>query len=180
MCRNNISSLKSRSWLNPQGKKKILLPGIQPRYCIKKQRHNFPDKDHIVRAMVFPAVMYRCERWPIKNAECQRIDTFELWCWRRLSPWDHKVIKSVNPKGIQTWIFIGRTDAEAEAPILGPPDVKSWFVGKDPDGKIEDKRKRGWQWIRWSDSITDSMDLNLSQLQKIVKDREAWHAAVLG
>ena len=76
--RNNISSLKSRSWLNPQGKKKILFPGTQPRHCIKKQRHHLPDKGHIVKAMVFPVVMYRCERWTIKKAECQRTDVLML------------------------------------------------------------------------------------------------------
>ena len=71
------------------------------------------------KAMIFPVVMYGCESWTIKKAECQRIDAFELWCWRKLlSPLDCKDIKPVNPKGNQSWIFFGRTDAEAEAPIL--------------------------------------------------------------
>ena len=82
----------------------------------------------IVKAMVFPIVMYGCESWTIKKAECQRIDAFELQCLRRLL--DSKEIKPVNPKGNQPWIFIGRTTAEAEAPILWLPDVKSQLVGK--------------------------------------------------
>ena len=80
--------------------------------------------------------MYGCESWTIKKAECQRIDAFELWCWRRLSsPLGCKEIKPVNPKENQTWIFIGKTDAEAETPILWPPDEKSWLIGKDPDAE---------------------------------------------
>ena len=78
------------------------------------------------KAMFFSVVMYGCESWTIKKAECQRIDAFELWCWRRLlSPLDCKDVKPVNPKGNQSWIFIGRTDAKAEAPILWPPDAKN-------------------------------------------------------
>ena len=87
-----------------------------------------------VKPMVFPVVMYRCESWTIKKAEHQRIDAFELWCWRKfLSPLDCKEIKPVHRKGNQSWIFIGRTDAKAETPILLPPDVKSWLIGKDSD-----------------------------------------------
>ena len=83
--------------------------------------------------MVFPVVMYGCESWTIKKAEGQRIDAFELWCWRRLfeSPLDCKEIQPVHPKGHQSWVFTGRTDVEAEAPILWPTDAKS--IGKDPD-----------------------------------------------
>ena len=84
---------------------------------------------------IFPVVMYRCESWTIKKAECWRIDAFELWCWRRplRVAWDCKEIQPVHPKGDQSWLFIGRTDAEAETPILWPPHAKSWLIGKDPD-----------------------------------------------
>ena len=96
------------------------------------------------------------------------------------SPLDSKDIKPVNPKGNQPWIFIGRTDPEAEAPILWPLDANSRLIGKDRDaGKTESKR-RGQQSMRWLDSITDSIDVNLSKLQEIVKEREAWHPAVHG
>ena len=93
-------------------------------------------KVHIVKAMdFFPVVMYRCESWTIKKAEHRRHDASELWSWRRLeSPLDSKEINPVNPKGNQPWIFIGRTDAEAEASILWPPDAKSWLIWEDPDG----------------------------------------------
>ena len=87
--------------------------------------------------------------------------------------------KPVNSKGNQPGIFTGRTDAEAETPILWPPNAKNRLTGKDPDlGKIEGKRRRGWQRMRWLDSITTSTDMNLSKLQEIVKDRGAWRVAV--
>ena len=108
----------------------------------------------IKSATVFPAVIYGCESWTIKKAEHRRIDAFALWCWRKLlSPLDCKEIQPVQPKGNQSWIFIGRTDVEAETPILWPPDVKNWLTGKDPDagkdwrqeqkGKTEDEMA-GW------------------------------------
>ena len=93
--------------------------------------------------MVFPVVMYRCESWTIRKAEHWRIDAFKLWCWRRLLrvPWcPSKKIKPIHPKGNQSWIFIGRTDAEAEAPILWPPDVKNWLIWNDPDAG------KDWRW----------------------------------
>ena len=92
-----------------------------------------------------------------------------------------KEIKPVNPKGKPFWIFIGRTDADAEAPILWPPDTKGQLIGKALLlGKIEGRRKRGWQRIRWLDGIINSMDMSLSKPQKIAKDREAWRAIVHG
>ena len=97
-----------------------------PRQHIKKQRHYFVNKVHLVKAMVFPVVMYGCESWTLKKAECRRIDAFELWCWRRLlSPFDCKEIQPVHLKGDQSWVFLGRTDAEAETSILWPPDMKN-------------------------------------------------------
>ena len=96
--------------------------------------------------MVFPVVMYGCESGTIKKAECQRIDAFELWCWRRLlkSPLDCKEIQPVHPNGYQSWVFFGRTDAEAETPILWPPHVKRWLIGKDPDaGRDRGQEEKG-------------------------------------
>ena len=126
-------------------------------------------KVHLVKAVVFPVVMHGYESWTIKKAECQRIDAFELCCWRRLLrvPWDCKEIQPAHPKGNQSWIFIGKTYAEAETPILWPPDAKNWLIGKVPDagkgwrqeekGTTEDKligwhhRLNGWVWANsWS------------------------------
>ena len=93
-------------------------------------------KVQLVKATVFAGVVYGCESWPIKKAEGQRIDAFEPCCWRRLfleNSLDTKEIKPVNSKGNQPWIFIGRTDVEADAPVIWPHDVKSWLIGKDPD-----------------------------------------------
>ena len=117
-----------------------------------------PTKVHLVKTMVFPVVMYGRESWTIKKAEHQRIDAFELWCWRRLeSPLDCKEIESVYPKGNQSWIFIGATDAEAETPILWPPDAKNWLIGNYPDtgkdwrqeekGTTEDEMVGWHHWI---------------------------------
>ena len=108
----------------------------------------------IVKAMIFPVVMYTCENWTIKEVEHQRIDAFELWCWRRLLRVPRTARRSnQNPKGNQPWIFIGRTDIETEAPILWPPDVKNWLIGKDPDvGKDwrqEDKGMREDEIVGW-------------------------------
>ena len=93
---------------------------------LKSRDTTLPTKIRLVKAMVYPVVMYGCESWTVKKAECRRIDTFELWCWRRLlSPLDCKEIQPVHPKGDQSWVFTGRTDAEAETPVLWPLHAKS-------------------------------------------------------
>ena len=108
---------------------------------LKSRDITLPTKFHLVKSMVFPVVMYWCESWTIKKAEHRRTDAFELWCWRTLeSPLDCKEIQPVNPKGNQSWIFTGRTDAAAETPILWPPDVKNWLSRKAPDAG------KDWRW----------------------------------
>ena len=128
---------------------------------LKSRDITLPTKVQLVKAMFFPVVIYGRESWTKKKAECQRIDAFELWCWRRLeSPLDWKEIKPVNPKGNQSWIFIGRTDAEAETPVLWPPDVKNWLTGIDPDvGKDWRQEEKGMTedemvgWHHWPDAL---------------------------
>ena len=104
-----------------------------------------PPKVGVVKAMVFPLVMYRCESWTIKKAECRRTGAFELWCWRRLENLlDCKEIQPVHLKGNKSWMFIGRTNVEAETPILWPPEGKNWLIWKDPDaGKDWRQKEKG-------------------------------------
>ena len=110
--------IKSRLLL---GRRVMTKPGS----ILKRKDITLPTKVHLVKAMVFPVVMYGCESWIIKKAELRRIDAFELCCWGRLERWDCKEIQPVHSKGDQSWVFIGRTDVEAETPIFWPPDAKS-------------------------------------------------------
>ena len=127
-------------WVNPMSRTKALCLLLGRKVMtnldsiLKSRNITLPTKVHLVKAVVFPVDMYGCESWTIKNTEYWRIDAFQLWCWRRLLrvPWTAR-IKPVHPKGNQSWIFIGRTDAETEAPILWPPNANSRLIRKDSD-----------------------------------------------
>ena len=142
---------------------------------LKSRDITLPTKVCIVKDMGFSVVMYECENWAIKKAECWRIDAFELWCWRRLLrvPWtarrsNQSILKEISPESSLEGLMLKlmwRTDSLEKTLMLG---------------KTEDRRRRGWQRMRWWNGITDSMDMNLSKRRGLVMDREAWHTAVYG
>ena len=127
---------------------------------IKSRDITLPTKVRLVKAVVFPIVMYGCESWTTEKAESQRIDAFELWCWRRLLrvPWTvRRSNQSILNKGNQSWVFIGRIDVETETPILWAPDAKNWLIWKEPDAgkdwRQEEKGTTKDEMVRWHHSL---------------------------
>ena len=150
---------------------------------LKSRDITLPTKVHVVKAVVFPVVMYRCESWTIKKAEHQRINASKLWCWRSLLrvPWTARnsslsILKEINPEYSLEGLML-KLELQYFGHLMWRVDLLERTLML---GRIEGKRKFGQQKMRGSDSIIDSMDISLSKIQEMVKDRAAWHAAVHG